>query len=212
MHTTRTLGASAAAALGLAAAAAPAQDNLICWSWELVDTAGNVGFVGEGESALLTLWGSFDVPNHGFSQAGPYDITGDAEWAGGTVDAFTNLLFFSVGYGTLGTGNGITAIENFQLNELFNSDYKDANPIPLYSIEWTPDRYAGQFATITNGAPDAYIYTNELGSSVLYAGDPDCGPFTFQVLPAPGSLALLGLGALMTHHRRRDRAGDLVPA
>lgn len=206
MYTIRTAGASAAAIVGLAAAAGPAAGQTICWYWDLVDTAGNVGFVDVGESAHLALWASFDPINHGFSQAGPYNITGDAEWANGTVDAFNNLLFLIYGYGTLGSGNNIAGIENFQLNELFNPGYRDENPIQLYSIEWTPDRYAGQFATITNNAPDAYIYTNGLGSSVLYSGDPDCGPFTFQVLPAPGGLALLGIAMLTLHPRRLTRA------
>ena len=156
-----------------------------------------------GESAILTLWGDFDPAGHGFAQAGPYDITGDAEWAAGAVNDFANLLFFSTGWGTLGSGNSITAIQNLQLSELFNPAYRDENPILLYSIEWTPDRYEGQFATITNNAPDAHIYIDAVGHSVLYAGDPECGSVTFQVLPAPGGLSLVGLALLATHRRRR---------
>lgn len=201
MYGQQAVLASVSAVIGLAAC--PTRAQTVCWYWELVDTAGNSGFVDVGESASLTLWASYDPDNHGFAQAGPYDITGDTEWADGTIDVFNNLLYFIRGFGTLGSGNSITSIENFQLIGMFNPDYNSANPIPLYSIEWTPDRYEGQFATITNDAPDAYIYKNDLGNSDLYTGDPDCGPFTFQVLPAPGSMAVLGLALLMFNSKRR---------
>jgi hypothetical protein len=206
MHAKRATLASAIAVMSLGSTGGPTWAQTICWEWELVDTAGNTGFVDGGESAILKLWGSFDPINHGFAQAGPYDITGDTEWANGTVDAFSNDLFFSVGFGTLGAGNSITGIENFQLNELFNSGYRDENPIQVYTIEWTPDRYEGQFATITNSSPDAYVYTNDLGASELYTGDPDCGAITFQILPAPGGMAVFGLGLLTCGClRRRSR-------
>lgn len=195
------------AAIGLAAGAS-AQDGTLCWYWDLIDTAGNVGFVDVNESARLTLWVGFDPPNHGFAQGGPYDIVGDAEWAAGSIAHFDNLLFFVTGFGTVGAGNSITNVESFQLAEFFNPDYNADNPIPLYFIEWTPGRYAGQFVTITNGSPDGFIYTNDLGSSVPYAGDPSCGSFTFQVVPAPGSVALVGIAAFATLRRRRSDAGQ----
>ncbi len=198
-----TVRTGAVAVLGFAGAIGAAQGQTVDWSWEVRDTAGNTGFVDVGESAVLTLWAGFSPTRHGFAQAGPYDITGDAEWGAGTVDSFTNRLFFSAGAGTLGSDNAITAIQNLQLCRLFNPGYRGENPILLYSIEWTPDRYEGQFATISNGAPDAHIFINAAGTSVLHSGEPGTGQVTFQVLPAPSGVALLGPALLALHRRRR---------
>ena len=158
MRATRRTWAAAAAAVGLAAGAAAQQHGTICWFWTFEDTAGNTDRVHPGESALLTLWAGFDPPNHGFAQAGPYDIRGDAEWSAGSIDDFENLLFFQSGFGTLQADNSITDIHNFQLPQFFNPDYDNSNPIDLFTIQWTPNTYKWVFATLDNGAPDVQLF------------------------------------------------------
>jgi|GEM_PF-1724576 len=202
MHTSCTIAAAACLA-----AHAAAQTPTVCWHWELIDTAGNVGFVVPGAQAYLTLWAQFDPPNHGFAQAGPYTISGDAEWQAGTVFGHDNRLWFLSGHGDLNPDESITGVENFQLPELFNTDYVADNPVLLYSIWWQPDRYQNQWVTITSGAPDAYIYTNDFGSSLLHHGT-CAGTYTFQVIPTPGCLGLLAACLLAGVPRR----GRVVPA
>ncbi len=208
MHSMHAMPAAAAAAC--LAANAAAQTPTVCWYWEVMDTAGNVGFVVPGAQAYLTLWAAFDPPNHGFAQAGPYTISGNAEWQAGTVFGHDNRLWFTSGHGDLNPDESITGVENFQLPELFNTDYIADNPILLYSIWWAPDRYEGQWVTVSNGAPDAFIYTNAFGSSVLYQGS-CAGTITFQVVPTPGCLTLLALGGLAGTLRRRKAMPAATP-
>jgi len=190
--------ASLIAVAGIAAAAAA--QGTMTYSWTVEDSADGDASIING-SAILSLYATMDPAATGFAGS-IYDVTGDAEWAAGTVDSYDNLLDALTDDGTLGGDNNITGIESFQLPPLFNPLFDGSNPIKIYSVTWTPASYAGQTVNVadTNHLNDD-VYLDDFGSSVGYDGV--YGSATFTVAPAPASVALLGLGGLLAGRRRR---------
>ena len=179
---------------GLAAAAA-AQNGTITYNWTVSDTGDGNGIILPGESALLSLWAWMDPGATGFAGS-IYDIKGFLNWDTGTVESAMNLV------DTLGTGpgdwqgnNDILGIEAFQLPPFFNPDFDASNPIELYRIIWTTNDYSNRNVVLgdTNHL-NSDIYIDDLGGSVPYEGVP--GTATILFVPAPPTLALLGLGLL----------------
>jgi hypothetical protein len=191
--------ASLFAIAGLAAAAS-AQGTLT-YSWSVSDTGNGDGKIEPGESALLTMTGTMDPGATGFAGS-IFDIVGVSNWDTGTVDVYENHLDALTGPGDLQGNNDILTIEAFQLPPLFNPDFDASNPITLYSITWTPADYTARTVTVgdTNHLNND-VYTDDFGTSVPYDGV--AGQATFDVVPAPASLALLGLGGLVAGRRRR---------
>ncbi len=180
------------------AAVASAQTMTI--SWMVSDTGNGDGIIEPGESALLSMWASMDPGATGFAGS-IYDIMGTGNFDTGTVDVFDNLLDALTDDGTLGAGNNITGVESFQLPPAFNGDFIADNPIQLYNITWTPNDYSNR--TVSGGTTHINfdVYTDDFGTSVPYTGD--VSGFRFDVVPAPASVALLGLGGLVAVRRRR---------
>lgn len=189
MQTSARVCAVIAAVAGTVGTAA-AQNGTVCWYWTVSDTGNGDGVIDCGESALLTLWALANPANTGFADA-IYDITGDGEWDKGTLDSWDNYLDALTGEGNPQPNNDIWAIQSYQLPQAFNPDFDPSNPIAVYHIQWTPNSYVGQTVTITNGAPDAFIYTDQFGTQVLYTGD--CGSIAFQVANcSPGPICCPG--------------------
>ncbi len=182
------------------AAAASAQGTLT-YSWNVSDTGNGDGVIEPGESALLTMIGTMDPGATGFAGS-IYDIVGVSNWDTGTVDAYENHLDALTGPGNLQGNNDILTIESFQLPPLFNPDFDASNPITLYSITWTPSDYTARTVEVgdTNHLNND-VYTDTFGTSVPYTGV--SGVASFNVVPAPASMALLGLGGLIAGRRRR---------
>ncbi len=186
---------------GLAAAASA---DVMTMSWTVGDTGDNDGIITDGESALLTMWASLDPGQPDGGYAGSiFDILGVSNWDTGTVTSFVNLVdSLSNGPGTLGAGNNITGIDSFQLPADFNNDWNNDDPIKIYEITWTPDNYNVRTVDLTSANHANFsVYTTASGTSVEYTGDVQAG--SFRVVPAPASLALLGLGGLVAGRRRR---------
>lgn len=186
---------------GLAAAASA---DVMTMSWTVSDTGDGDGIITAGESALLTMYANMDPGQPDGGYAGSiFDILGTANWDTGTVNSFVNLVdSLSNGPGTLGAGNDITGIDSFQLPDDFNDDWDNSNPIAIYAITWTPDNYNVRTVDLTSANHLNFsVYTNASGVSVEYTGDVQAG--SFSVVPAPASLALLGLGGLVAGRRRR---------
>ncbi|MBK7405423.1 MAG: PEP-CTERM sorting domain-containing protein [Phycisphaerales bacterium] len=192
-----------ASLIALAGLAAAASAQTLTYSWTVGDTGNNDGFIDVGESAVLTLWGSMDPGATGFAGS-IYDIVGDSEWSAGTVDSYTNMLKALTDDGAMQGDNSITGIESFQLPPLFNPNFDASNPIKLYSLQWTPSAYAGQTVGVgdTNHLNND-VYTDTFGSSVPYTGVAGKASFDVANVPAPASLALIGLGGLVAGRRRR---------
>ncbi|MBK7405422.1 MAG: PEP-CTERM sorting domain-containing protein [Phycisphaerales bacterium] len=193
--------ASLIAVAGLAAVASA--QNSLTYSWTVGDTGNNDGFIDVGESAVLTLKGTMAPGKTGFAGS-IYDIAGDAEWSAGVVNAYTNMLKALTDDGDKQANNSITGIESFQLPPLFNPNFDASNPVTLYKITWTPSAYAGQTVTVgdTNHLNND-VYTDTFGSSVSYTGVAGKASFNVANVPAPASLALIGLGGLVAGRRRR---------
>jgi hypothetical protein len=190
-----------ASLIALAGLAAAASAQTLTYSWSVGDTGNNDGIITNGESALLTLTGTMDPGATGFAGS-IYEIIGQSNWDTGTVDSFENMLDDLTGPGVLQGNNDITAIESFQLPPLFNPNFDASNPITLYQITWTPSDFTARTVSVGDrNHLNNDVYTDDFGSSVAYTGVE--GTATFEVVPAPASIALMGLGALVAGRRRR---------
>jgi MYXO-CTERM domain-containing protein len=192
-----------ASLIAVAGIAAVASAQTMTYSWSVSDTGNGDGMIEPGESALLTLSASMDpAPAVGFAGS-IYDILGTSNWATGSVDSYENLVdSLATGPGTLGGNNDITGIEAFQLPPFFNAEYNGDNPIALYAITWTPADYTARTVAVADANhQNNDVYTDDFGTSEGYDGVD--GAASFQVVPAPASMALLGLGGLVATRRRR---------
>ncbi|QKK07448.1 MAG: PEP-CTERM sorting domain-containing protein [Planctomycetota bacterium] len=182
------------AAAGLASA-----QGVMTITWSASDTGNGDGIVEPGESAVMTMWAEMSPGQTGFAGS-IYDLNGDALWQAGTVESYENLLGELTDDGTLNGDNSITNIESFQLPPAFNGNFVADNPIALYRVTWTPASYDGAFVSIDSTHINFDVYTDTFGTSESYTGEVFGG--LIKVVPAPSSLALLGLGGLMARRRR----------
>jgi len=185
----------------LAGLAAATNAQVMTMSWTVGDTGNNDGVIEPGESAVLTMFASMDPGRTGYAGS-IFDILGTGNWDTGTVDSYVNLVdSLSTGPGTLMGNNDIMGIESFQLPPFFNPSFDASNPIAIYAITWTPNDYSSRGVALTSANHANFsVYTDSFGTSVEYEGVVNGA--RFSVVPAPASLALLGLGGLVARRRR----------
>jgi len=183
------------------AAAAGAQTMTISWTYS--DDGNADGIIDPGETGIATMWASMD-PDQSANQGGfagsIYDISGDARFADGT-SSYNNLLDSLTDDGTNNGGGSITGIESFQLPVFFNPFFDASNPIALGILTYTPNSYAAGVANFGSTHINFDVYIDNFGTSIPYNGVVNGGSFT--IVPAPASMALLGLGGLVATRRRR---------
>jgi hypothetical protein len=192
-----------AAFIIVAGIAASASAQVMTMSWSVSDTGNGDGIIEAGESALLTMSAHMDpAPATGYAGS-IFDILGTSNWDTGSVDSYVNLIdSLATGPGTLGGNNDITGIESFQLPPFFNAEYDASNPIDIYTITWTPSDYSARDVSVGSANHANFsVYTDDFGTSAEYDGA--VGGARFSVVPAPASMALLGLGGLVATRRRR---------
>ncbi|MCW5776515.1 MAG: hypothetical protein KIS87_08765 [Phycisphaeraceae bacterium] len=194
-------------AIGAVAAlcTACAHGQVATWYWTVSDTGNGDGVIEPGESALLTLWVSFeprqDQYGGGYMQTGPYSITGGGTWAEGAIDAFENFSQFKGYVMTIDDSNNFHNVDHYQYARWWGyGEFVSKNPVDLFFIRWTPGEYSPDIIVLENGGPNMYVYTDEWGSYLLYSGIG--GSVTFHIVPAPASAAALGLCALAMGRRR----------
>ena len=183
------------------AAAAGAQTMTISWTY--TDNGNGDGIIDPGETGTATMWAAMDPDQSGTDGgfAGSiYDISGDSRLADGT-STYDNFLDALTNDGTNNGGGNITNIESFQLPLFFNPFFDASNPIALGALTYTPNSYAGGVATFGSTHVNFDVYTDSFGTSIPYTGVVNGGSFT--IVPAPASMALLGLGGLVATRRRR---------
>ncbi len=183
------------------AAAAGAQTMTISWTYS--DDGNGDGIIDPGETGIATMWASMDPDqsaNDGGFAGSIYDISGDARFADGT-STYDNLLDSLTDDGSNNGGGSITGIESFQLPLFFNPFFDASNPIALGVLTYTPNSYASGTANFSSTHINFDVYTDSFGTSIPYTGVVDAGSFT--IVPAPASMALLGLGGLVATRRRR---------
>jgi len=189
-------------ALIVAGLAAAANAQVMTMSWTVTDSGNNDGIIEPGETAVLTMYAEMD-PAPAVGYAGSiFDILGVENWDTGTVNAYSNLIdSLATGPGDLQGNNDITGIESFQLPPFFNPNYNGNNPIAIYTILWTPSDYTARTVGITSANHANFsVYVDTFGTSVEYDGAVNGA--RFSVVPAPASMALLGLGGLVARRRR----------
>jgi len=188
------------ALIAVAGMAAVASAQTMHISWTVSDTGNGDGIIEPGESALLTMSAHMDPAAAGFAGS-IYDILGSSNWDTGSVDSYVNSLSELTDDGQLQGNNDILLVESFQLPAAFNGNFVSDNPIELYNITWTPNDYSARNVSGMTSHVNFSVYTDSFGTSVEYTGD--VRGFSFDVVPAPASMALLGLGGLVAGRRRR---------
>ena len=193
--------ASLIAVAGIAAAAGA---QTMTYTWTVSDDGNGDGIIEPGESAMLTLSALMDPDqsaNDGGFAGSIYEILGGTNWDTGVVAVHDNLLDALTDDGTL-VGNDITNIESFQLPLFFNPFFDASNPIDIYKITWTPNDYSSRTVEVSDANhQNNDVYTDNFGTSIPYQAVVNGA--SFRVVPAPASLALLGLGGLVANRRRR---------
>ncbi len=171
------------------AAAASAQTMTLSWTTS--------GTIFDGGTGTATLWASMDPGATGFAGS-IYDFSTD----GAGTYIFDNLLDALTNDGTDDGMGNVTNIESFQLPPFFNPDFVADNPIAIATFTYTPDTYTPHTVSFTTANHQNFsVYTDDFGTSAEYAGVVNGG--SFDVVPAPASMALLGLGGLVATRRRR---------
>lgn len=155
---------------------------------------------------LLTLWMAFeprqDQFGGGLMQSGPYDIVGNVDWADGVVEQWKRWVGEFSDPVVLGENNSFLGIDHFQYPRWFGyGEFVSKNPVDLFYIRWTPNKYTPRTVTLDNGGPGAHIYTDVDGNYLRYSGVG--GHITFHVVPAPAAAALLLPAGVITAARRR---------
>ncbi|HRQ73511.1 MAG TPA: PEP-CTERM sorting domain-containing protein [Phycisphaerales bacterium] len=189
-------------ALAGIAGAASAQST-IHWYWVVGDTGNNDGVISPGENATLNLYAQFSDP--GLHYGGSIlDIIGSGNLDTGTYvsrGANPKLKALSDGDGILQPNNDIKTADTFQLPEFFNPNIDKSNPIWVYGMEWMPNDYTARTVSGSTTHLNHSIYVDTFGTSKEFS--PTIEGFKFDVVPAPASLALVGLGGLVAARRRR---------
>ena len=173
------------------------------------DTGNGDGIIEPGESAVLTMQTRMDWDGSGFEFLAfggvivdflGGDGTGDSSWT------ILNSLDDIVGDTTVDEGENLRNMGFLQLDFL---GYTTDNPIDLARIVWDPqgDYSARTVSFTTDLTPSlgvvGVLVRNDNGKVVSENWSATEADISFEVVPAPASLALLGLGGLAASRRRR---------
>jgi len=175
----------------------------------LGDTGNNDGVVEPGESAVLNIQTRMDWDGTGFPLVAFGGTIIDVLGGDGTGDAsytILNSLADIVGDTTVDSGENL---RNMGFLQLDFTGYTTDNPIDLARVVWDPqgDYSARSVSYRLSLEPSlgliGVLVRNNKGKIVSESWPGTEASVTFDVVPAPASLALLGLGGLATSRRRR---------
>jgi len=173
----------------------------------LAGTAYAGSFFSESESnntlATANDLGSFNTANDSVVVDGVLGAS-DVDWFSFTLDADADLAFFSA----FGLGNGIMQIVAAGGDVIAFSDDEGAGAMPALQIE---NLAAGTYYIGFSGFGD--VGSSSIGTDELADGLQDTGAghgeeiaYKLSVgftIPAPGAVALFGMGGLVATRRRR---------
>jgi MYXO-CTERM domain-containing protein len=194
-----TLAVAAVVAL---AGSAFAQDAFYTWS---NDAAGPVHM---GDTVTLTLAVQF-TPDPGFGFGSSlFDIIGDDIAGGGDLSndetaGLGRYFQFSGTFNGVVTGDDILGNDEFQLPQAFGGG-DPTNPIVnFYVFTYTVTDETARTVSYTSVHDNTDIYQDSFGTSIPYNIHVTGTSFDVAPIPAPASMALLGLGGLVATRRRR---------
>ncbi len=154
-------------------------------------------------SATVELWASFSASDHAFAGAGLTASAGESGWVAGTPLELGNGEGIGTAPGVI-AGGDVTGIIAGQLHFPPPIQADVSNPIKIWQADWgTSDFTMRDVALSTTTTKfDVYVSPTTAVSESRLAGLTE-GRGVIQVVPAPASLALLGLGGLAAARRRR---------
>jgi hypothetical protein len=225
--------AGLAAVPGMAFGQASTTEATVSYALSWQDTGNNNGVVEPGEGAHFRLTvtmtpGVGTIVNYtgGLASSGALrgiasgfvDLNGTnnaaGAWSGTTIDEFFDLVPGGLGHGTPAAGG--SQLQNIQFGQfpVNNASVNTTNPIVnVFEGTWTPADYTSRVtlwnlaaALASGGNPSSVIIRpNNTGTTVESAISLSNlgGTISVPIVPAPSSLALLGLGGLIAGRRRR---------
>lgn len=156
--------------------------------------------VSPGGTLKVELWAAFDPGQYAFAAAAlgvNGDPTGDFS---NPKTPFTSLPQVP---GTPAGGN-VTGIQTGQLHfPLAGILANTANPIKIWEADWTDNNFTARTVNLSSASTKFDLYINSNGTSQSFLSSLAEAKGTIEVIPAPASLALLGLGGLVAGRRRR---------
>jgi hypothetical protein len=212
---TRAIFALAAAA-GMATVASAQEGMTFSIKWDKA-------VVNNGEVQTGSVWATFTPPIGSNTNWNTPPGSGQP----GTVEAFASSQghLLNILNGTAGTlawtvpsavnlankpgtpdGNGgISTTQAGQFGPPANPTPLLDNPIKILDLMWTPSNYSAKTVTYKFDGTSAKLWLDVglqawVGENAIIT---DSGNTSFEVVPAPATLALLGLGGLVAGRRRR---------
>ena len=156
-----------------------------------------------GDTATVQIWAGFDDGLYAFA-GGALNVNTD-DGAGSWSDLTLDLN----GPGTtagVGVGGNVTGIITGQLHFPLAQIFADtANPIKAWHGTFTTSDLSVHTANLTTDTSKYEVYINKEGTSDSFLDSliEGAGGIDIGIVPAPGTAALLGLGALAAGRRRR---------
>lgn len=156
--------------------------------------------------AIANDLGSYGEPGGSILVDGVID-NGDVDWFSFTLEDDASLSFFAV-FAT-GDSDGVMQIVSAGGDVIAFDDNSGLGSMPAIQIE---DLNAGLYYIGLSGFGDAdasSVDSDELLDGLLVTGGPHDEAFGyklsigFTIVPAPGAMALLGMGGLVATRRRR---------
>lgn len=171
--------------------------------------------VNEGETVLVTGTASWVPAAHGFGSTRMRVELANSDASDSMVyaeslgmgrngllrmmpQAFTDS---TISGGRKITGTADTAIDIAQLPQFMNPMYVNGNPVEIFRFEFVAGT-AGRLIDIGSPIDNVNLYSNAMGAPTFpYSITVDGAQI--QIVPTPGSMALLGLGGAVCLRRRR---------